>query len=578
MAGFTNVGMLTARSTYRQFDFQNMDTGLPPSENEFQFLIAQDGSNDLFVIKKSGTDTLRTEVHVFAGSTNGRMFFHAFPYQTPILQTGTILPETDHLWTFALGFNRDLFAIRRPDHSSEQAQLHVLSHESKYSQYRNRVRILPGEHKLGHDYAFLVDSNDDLWAIKKQRSPYMTEIHVLSAASNYHTFTLQLATGLPSTDLTWSFLGVDPNKDVWVVNKKETKPYLYRLTAKSKYQAKELVALPFPKLDHRYKFALATNNTVTPATFDLLVIKTSRTSSRSVQFQVVSKPFHDPSQEEHKEQHIGLPVTDDLHSFSWVTTTTPLITNNRDFVHNQERFEENYLCVVKKSHVGLVDKTLVSFFRQSARFQEPRIQLVTALAQTDENFEFLLARNMDMFVIKKANCGTQKVEVHILSWMSKYQTYTLQVGTVLHEVDHTWTFLLAENLDLLCIHKSRTYSERTECLRILCDDGLGGRYTTWSRKTLKGDNETALPETDDSWEFLLAPNEDLYAIHKYGTASGCTEIKVLSAASHWKEITKEFKTALPQTDYNYAFCLTRELNLVAVQKSRFPFSADMASV
>ena len=90
------------------------------------------------------------------------------------------------------------------------------------------------------------------------------------------------------------------------------------------------------------------------------------------------------------------------------------------------------------------------------------MQTGTALHETDESFEFALAANRDLFIIKKSNTGSHSTEVHVLSAQSKYQQFILQTGTALHETDTTFKFMLAVNNDLFVIKKSNTGTHSTE--------------------------------------------------------------------------------------------------------------------
>ncbi len=64
---------------------------------------------------------------------------------------------------------------------------------------------------------------DDVFAIKQQgTASHSTEVHVLSAASNYQGFSLQTATVLPETDASFTF-ALNPHwRDVLAVKKANT--------------------------------------------------------------------------------------------------------------------------------------------------------------------------------------------------------------------------------------------------------------------------------------------------------------------------------------------------------------------
>ena len=67
------------------------------------------------------------------------------------------------------------------------------------------------------------------------------------------------------------------------------------------------------------------------------------------------------------------------------------------------------------------------------------------LSETGQSFQFALAHNRNLFLIKKSQTGTNSTEAHILTASSGHQVYRLQTGTTLPKTDHTSQFLLASN-------------------------------------------------------------------------------------------------------------------------------------
>jgi hypothetical protein len=66
----------------------------------------------------------------------------------------------------------------------------------------------------------------------------------------------------------------------------------------------------------------------------------------------------------------------------------------------------------------------------------------------------------DVIFIKKANTGTNSTEVHILSAQQGYRGWSLQTGSALHVTDNNWEFLLAPNRDIFCVKKANTSTNR----------------------------------------------------------------------------------------------------------------------
>ncbi len=85
----TEVHILSGASNFQSFILQT-GTALFETRDKAAFTYDmgdwnKDGKSDLIVIKKSGTGTKSTEVHILSRATNFKSF---------LLQTGTPLPET----------------------------------------------------------------------------------------------------------------------------------------------------------------------------------------------------------------------------------------------------------------------------------------------------------------------------------------------------------------------------------------------------------------------------------------------------------------------------------------------------
>ncbi|KAH7071166.1 hypothetical protein BKA63DRAFT_68024 [Paraphoma chrysanthemicola] len=134
---------------------------------------------DLIAIKKSGTGTKTTEVHILSGDDD---------FRTYILQTSTALPETDATFDFVVtdwngDGTPDLVAIKKSKTGGRCTEVHVLSGASKYKQFILRAETpLFKSHGL---YEFAVadwtgNGKPDLIAFKKRDTASgTTEVHVM---------------------------------------------------------------------------------------------------------------------------------------------------------------------------------------------------------------------------------------------------------------------------------------------------------------------------------------------------------------------------------------------------------------
>ncbi|MEW1718564.1 VCBS repeat-containing protein [Streptomyces sp. NPDC093109] len=213
--GSTEVHVLSGASGYRQFVLQT-GTALHETDRTFAFAFVDwngDGHLDLVAIKKSRTGTGSTEVHVLSGASGYRQF---------ILQTGTALHETDGSFAFAFADwngdgHLDLVAIKKAGTGTRSTEVHVLSGASGYRQFILQTGTALHETDSTFDFAVTDWNGDghlDLVAIKKSGTGTgSTEVHVLSGASGYRQFILQTGTALHETDRTFAFAFADWSGD-----------------------------------------------------------------------------------------------------------------------------------------------------------------------------------------------------------------------------------------------------------------------------------------------------------------------------------------------------------------------------
>jgi hypothetical protein len=212
-----------------------MGTALHETGNNWAFVMPEradwnnDDRPDLFAIKTSQTGTASTEVHILDGANN---------FQSFLLQTGTVLPETGDNWTFDVGHYNDddkldLVAIKKNQTGSGFTEIAVLNGANGFQSY-----LLPLTATALHatdstwDFAlmkrevlvidFLGPFGSSHWeeritglaGIKKSGTGSgTTEVHALSKASNFQSFSTQTGTALHPTGDNWAFDIADWNRD-----------------------------------------------------------------------------------------------------------------------------------------------------------------------------------------------------------------------------------------------------------------------------------------------------------------------------------------------------------------------------
>ena len=217
---FTEIYILDGSTNFNTFLLQT-DTPLHETEENWKFLLGdynQNGTLDLYCIKKCNTGSNSTEVHILNGSTN---------FQSYLLQTGTVLHETGDNWEFLLGdYNQngklDLYCIKKYHTGTNLTEVHILNGNDNFQSFLHEDgTALP---EVGDNYDFKLDDYNkdgklDLYCIKKfGTETNCTEISIIRGNDNYQSVITSFPTKLPETDKDFSFY---PFKDkLYVINKK----------------------------------------------------------------------------------------------------------------------------------------------------------------------------------------------------------------------------------------------------------------------------------------------------------------------------------------------------------------------
>ncbi|KAH4199192.1 hypothetical protein HBI73_072580 [Parastagonospora nodorum] len=206
------VHIISGASDYQEY-FIKVKTPLCENlEVDIDFALTDwngNGIPDLVMIKKNGTGTNSTEVHILSGAHN---------FQAIMLQIGTILPETDDTFAFAMARSDasskpDLFAIKRSKTSSKTTEVHILSGATNFQDYAQQIDTSLPETDATCDFVVTdwnADGHLDLIAIKKSdMSGRCTQVHVLSGASKYKDFLLRAETPLMKSHGMFEFTVAD---------------------------------------------------------------------------------------------------------------------------------------------------------------------------------------------------------------------------------------------------------------------------------------------------------------------------------------------------------------------------------
>ncbi|WP_211588918.1 FG-GAP repeat domain-containing protein, partial [Allorhizocola rhizosphaerae] len=216
-SGRTEVHILSGASGFQQFVFQ-AGTAIEQTGAEWDFEFAdwdRDGRPDLAGVKKSGTGSGRTEVHILSGASGFQQF---------VFQAGTAIGQTGATWEFQFAdWDRDgrpdLAGVSKSSTGSGRTEVHILSGASGFQQFVLQTGTAIEQTGANWEFAFTDwdrDGRPDLAGVKKNSTGSgRTEVHILSGASAFQQFALQTATALsPIADLSqWEFGFPDWDRD-----------------------------------------------------------------------------------------------------------------------------------------------------------------------------------------------------------------------------------------------------------------------------------------------------------------------------------------------------------------------------
>lgn len=159
----------------------------------------------------------------------------------------------------------------------------------------------------------------------------------------------------------------------------------------------------------------------------------------------------------------------------------------------------------------------------------------------------------DVYILKRTSTANGKTEVHVLNGANNYQTYLSQSETILHDTGDNleWAFGLGDCnrdgvLDLYAIRKSGTASGKTEVYVL---DGANN-FQSYLLQIATVIHETG---SDNNWKLMIGDynrdaKPDLYVICKSGTATGMTEAYVLNGSNNFQSYLLQVPTALHSTN------------------------------
>lgn len=198
----TELHILNGADNYQSF-LLHTGTALHETHDDFDFVLGdynKDGNEDVYAIKKTGTGTHSTEIHVLNGSNN---------FQNFLINTGTALHETPSNFDFGIGdYNKDgkedIYAIKKAGTGTNSTEIHILNGSNNFQNFL--INTGTALEETGDNVEFSVgdfnkDGNPDIYAVKRwNTATNSTEVHVLNGSNNFQTFLIETGTALGETD------------------------------------------------------------------------------------------------------------------------------------------------------------------------------------------------------------------------------------------------------------------------------------------------------------------------------------------------------------------------------------------
>ena len=217
----TEVHILDGSNNYQSFLLQ---TGIPFHETEenCSFLLGdynKNGKLDLYCIKKNKTGTNSTEVHILDGSNN----YQSFLLQTGTCLHETGNNFEFGLGDYNNNGTLDLYCIKKYDTGNNNTEIHILNGSDNFQSflYQNKTELFATD----DNYSFgISDYNNnghpDIYCIKKFDETTNTfEVHILNGENNYQSYLF--ASGNSSLKLNEDYVFFPYKNKLYCIKKKD---------------------------------------------------------------------------------------------------------------------------------------------------------------------------------------------------------------------------------------------------------------------------------------------------------------------------------------------------------------------
>ena len=216
-SGKIELHILNGADQYQSFlAHQSTILGETGNDGAWAFAIADynnDQKPDLYAISRSKTSSGSTEVYVVNGADNYQTYLLAIG--TALGDTGSDGNWSFLVNDYNNDSRPDIYAIKKTGTGSGHTELHVLNGADGYQTFLAHQPTILSEIPDGNwtfnVLDFNLDNKPDLFAIfKSQTNSKKTEVYIADGASNYQSYLFAGATTLGETgsDCTWNFLSI----------------------------------------------------------------------------------------------------------------------------------------------------------------------------------------------------------------------------------------------------------------------------------------------------------------------------------------------------------------------------------
>lgn len=229
-SGQTEVHVLDSATAYSSFKLHAASALGQYNPDQIAFAIGDannDGKPDIYAISRYGNGTPNVEVHILDGSTNYATFLGH--YSTSLPAVSGALAYTFDVGDYNRDGKPDLYVFKKVGGGSGKTEVHIYSGADGFQTALGHFAMPMGATGDNDAWEFHVADTDldgipDVVAVAKQNGS-STEVHILPGSNNYASYSLETGTALGMTGVDSKYVfgvndyNTDGKADVFAINK-----------------------------------------------------------------------------------------------------------------------------------------------------------------------------------------------------------------------------------------------------------------------------------------------------------------------------------------------------------------------